>query len=111
MSEWKEVVQDRSQSGYCRERWTLVVECTPDGKPAVWVSAMRRVDSLGGFVTFWEMALCTPRTGPKRWESDDVDIVTVGGLDLRAECVGKTREELARMFAGWGAAWSGVQYE
>jgi len=97
MSEWKEVVE-------CRERHVLVVDRKPDGSPAAWVSAMQRVDSFFGGVTFWEMSLITPRTRPARFVGDDVDIVIVGGLDRRAECVGKTREELVNMFAGWGAA-------
>lgn len=104
MREWEEVVRDRREDGYCRERWVLVVDRKLDGSPAAWVSAMRRVVSLGEYVTFWEMSLATPRTEPKRWAGDDVDFATVGGADRRAECLGKTRAQLVQMFAEWGAA-------
>lgn len=104
MSEWREVIEDRSDDGYCRERHVLVVNRSSDGSPAAAVSAMRRVDSLGGCLTYWEMALVTPRTGPKRWSGDDVDIIVTSGVDRRAECVGKTVEELLELFLAWGAA-------
>lgn len=100
MSEWKEVPEFRGDDGdgrwlYSRERWLLVVEYKPDGSPAVWVSAMHRVTF---WVTFWEMELATPRDG------DEVDTMKVFGPDRRNECVGKTREELVKMFESWGAA-------
>ena len=104
MSEWREVIEDRSDNGYCRERHVLTVDCGPDGRPTAWVSAMRRVDSLGGYMTFWETALATPRKGPQRFENDHVDIIATGGVDRRAECVGKTVEELLELFRSWGAA-------
>ncbi len=104
MIEWREVIEDRSDNGYCRERHVLTVDRGPDGRPTAWVSAMRRRDSLGGYLTYWEMALVTPRTGPKRWSGDDVDMCCTSGADRRAECVGKTVEELLELFRSWGAA-------
>ena len=104
MSEWQEVMQNRSDDGYCRERHVLTVDRGPDGRPTVWVSVMRRPDSFGGYLTYWEMALVTPRTGPKRWSGDDVDILMASGADRRTECVGKTVEELLELFRSWGAA-------
>ena len=104
MSEWREVMENRSDDGHCRERHVLTVDRGPDGRPTAWVSAMRRVDSLHGHSTFWETALVTPRTGPKRWSGDDVDILMASGADRRTECVGKTVEELLELFRSWGAA-------
>lgn len=98
MSKWEKVALARSDKTYCSERHVMVVERHPDGRPAVWVEAVLRVDPWG-YVTFWETTLATPRTGPERWTGDDTDFVNVDGADRRAECVGKTREQLAEMFS------------
>ena len=104
MSEWREVMEHRSDDGHCRERHVLTVDRGPDGRPTAWVSAMRRTDSLGGYLTFWEMTLVTHRPGPKRWSGDDGDILIASGADRRTKCVGKTVEELRELFRSWGAA-------
>lgn len=111
MSEWQEVLKHRSEDGFCRERWTLVVDRRPDGNPAAWASAMRVVWNWDGeSVTFWEMRLYIPLPKSQRCPADD-DLMTrcgmsqvkVGGADRRAECVGKNVEELRELFRSWGA--------
>lgn len=121
MNEWVEETQDRRDEGRCRERWVLVVDYRPNGNPAAWASAMRIVwDWDGESITLWEMRLMIPldkttqRPFSKPWQYGEseydgmarsgMSMVKVGGPDRRAECLGKTRAELVRMFAEWGAA-------
>lgn len=75
------------------ERWLRRVS------PKCWISVLHRRTGFGW--TEWETALVTliePGSRPKRWESDDRDLVIVGG-DHREVLDEMPESELAAWFA------------